>query len=102
MHSSTNDPYNLQRFLNAQDSTYEQARAELSAGRKRSHWMWFIFHQIRGLGSSAMAQRFAIGDLKEAKAYLEHDVLGDFVSAPHWFLQFRTHLPPTFLTTRTT
>jgi uncharacterized protein (DUF1810 family) len=74
--SSRYDPYNLQRFLNAQESTYEQVRSELSAGQKRSHWMWFIFPQIRGLGSSAMAQRFAIQDMKEAMAYLEHPVLG--------------------------
>jgi uncharacterized protein (DUF1810 family) len=70
------DPYNLQRFLEAQESTYEQARSELSAGQKRSHWMWFIFPHIRGLGSSSMAQRFAIADLKEARAYLDHPVLG--------------------------
>jgi uncharacterized protein (DUF1810 family) len=74
--SSSYDPYNLQRFLDAQESTYEQARSELSAGQKRSHWMWFIFPQIRGLGSSSMAEQFAIGDMKEAMAYLEHPVLG--------------------------
>ena len=70
------DPYNLQRFLDAQESTYDNARAELAAGQKRSHWMWFIFPQIRGLGSSPMAQRFAISDLHEAKAFLEHPTLG--------------------------
>ena len=70
------DPFNLQRFVDAQESTYETARGELAAGRKRSHWMWFIFPQIRGLGLSSMAQRFAIGDLREAASYLEHPVLG--------------------------
>ena len=66
----------LQRFLDAQASTYEQARTELAAGQKRSHWMWFIFPQIRGLGSSSMAQRYAIANLAEAEAYLAHPVLG--------------------------
>jgi uncharacterized protein (DUF1810 family) len=70
------DPYNLQRFLNAQESTYEAALAELAAGQKRSHWMWFIFPQIKGLGSSPTAQRFAISSLDEGAAYLEHRVLG--------------------------
>ena len=70
------DPYNLQRFLNAQESTFDLARAELSAGQKRSHWMWFIFPQIRGLGSSSMAQRFAICNVEEGAAYLEHPTLG--------------------------
>ena len=70
----SSDP--LQRFLDAQASTYEQARAELSAGQKRSHWMWFIFPQIRGLGSSSMAQRYAIASLAEAQAYLAHPDLG--------------------------
>ncbi len=72
----TDDPFHLQRFIDAQASTYTQVRAELSAGQKRSHWMWFIFPQIQGLGSSPMAQRFAISDLAEARAYLAHPVLG--------------------------
>ncbi|MGI4854255.1 MAG: DUF1810 domain-containing protein [Janthinobacterium lividum] len=71
------DPFHLQRFLDAQNSTYTQARTELAAGEKRSHWMWFIFPQIQGLGSSSMAQRYAIADLAEAKAYLAHPVLGE-------------------------
>ena len=71
-----NDPFHLQRFLDAQSSTYAQARAELAAGQKRSHWMWFIFPQIQGLGSSSMAQRYAITDLAEATAYLAHPTLG--------------------------
>ncbi len=74
--NDTSDPFNLQRFVDAQESTYAQARAELAAGQKRSHWMWFIFPQIRGLGSSSMARRFAISDLPEAAAYLEHHTLG--------------------------
>jgi uncharacterized protein (DUF1810 family) len=70
------DPYNLRRFEEAQDGVYERVCEELRAGEKRSHWMWFIFPQIRGLGKSAMAERFAIGSLEEARAYLGHAVLG--------------------------
>lgn len=73
---STDDLYDLQRFTDAQASTYPQVRAELAAGHKRSHWMWFIFPQIRGLGSSPMAQRFAISSREEAAAYLVHPLLG--------------------------
>ena len=70
------DPFNLERFVEAQAHVYEQARLELEAGRKQSHWMWFIFPQITGLGQSAMSVRFAIASLDEAKAYLAHPVLG--------------------------
>ncbi len=70
------DPYDLQRFADAQDPVYSRVCAELRSGRKRSHWMWFIFPQIAGLGSSAMAQRYAISSLQEAQAYLKHPVLG--------------------------
>ena len=72
------DPYRLERFVTAQDSgaTYQRALAELRAGRKASHWMWFIFPQVAGLGFSAMAQRYAISGLDEARAYLAHPVLG--------------------------
>ena len=70
------DPFDLTRFLDAQTGVIAAARAELAAGRKRSHWMWFVFPQIAGLGSSAMAQRYAIGSPAEAAAYLEHPVLG--------------------------
>ncbi len=70
------DPFHLQRFLDAQASTYTQAQSELAAGQKRSHWMWFIFPQIQGLGSSSMAQRYAISGLAEARAYLAHTTLG--------------------------
>jgi uncharacterized protein (DUF1810 family) len=75
-HNVTADTYNLQRFLDAQRSVYEQAERELRAGRKQSHWIWFIFPQIKGLGHSAMTQRYAISSLAEAKAYLDHPVLG--------------------------
>ena len=72
------DPYRLERFVTAQDAggTYERAVAELRAGSKRSHWMWFVFPQIAGLGFSAMSQRYAIASLAEARAYLAHPVLG--------------------------
>ncbi|NYF50249.1 DUF1810 domain-containing protein [Tunturiibacter gelidoferens] len=73
---ATSDKYELERFVEAQAGVYEQALAELRAGRKRSHWMWFVFPQIRGLGSSPMAMRYAISSLEEARAYLEHAVLG--------------------------
>ena len=71
------DPYRLQRFVDAQASCFAQVRSELAAGKKRTHWMWFIFPQLEGLGSSPMAQRFAISGIDEAKAYLAHPVLGD-------------------------
>jgi uncharacterized protein (DUF1810 family) len=70
------DPFNLERFVDPQARAYEQSRRELKAGRKESHWMWFIFPQIAGLGQSAMSIRFAIASLDEAKAYLAHPVLG--------------------------
>lgn len=70
------DAYNLHRFLDAQAPIYDTVLAELRAGRKASHWIWFIFSQITGLGHSAMAQQFAIGSLDEAKAYVQHAVLG--------------------------
>ena len=68
--------YDLGRFIAAQDGVYPGALAELRAGRKRTHWMWFVFPQIAGLGSSAMARRYAIGSLVEARAYLADAVLG--------------------------
>ena len=70
------DPHDLGRFLDAQAPVIDTVLAELAAGRKRSHWMWFVFPQIAGLGFSAMAQRYAIGSLAEAKAYVAHPVLG--------------------------
>jgi uncharacterized protein (DUF1810 family) len=70
------DSFDLQRFVEAQATVYPQVVEELSHGRKRTHWMWFVFPQIVGLGFSAMAQRFSIGSRAEATAYLEHDLLG--------------------------
>jgi len=70
------DPFNLQRFVEAQANVYPRVVDELRRGRKTSHWMWFVFPQISGLGFSEMSQRFAIGSLEEAKAYLAHPVLG--------------------------
>jgi uncharacterized protein (DUF1810 family) len=69
------DPYDLQRFVDAQEPVYARALAELRAGRKVTHWMWFVFPQLAGLGSSSMAQRYAIGSLDEARAYLAHPLL---------------------------
>ncbi|CAM3744095.1 DUF1810 domain-containing protein [Bordetella bronchialis] len=71
-----NDPYDLQRFVQAQDPVYDAVCRELAEGRKRSHWMWFVFPQVRGLGRSDMARRYAISGLDEARAYLRHPVLG--------------------------
>jgi uncharacterized protein (DUF1810 family) len=70
------DTFALERFVEAQSAIYPRVVEERSAGRKRSHWMWFIFPQIAGLGSSAMAQRFAIGSKRETQAFLAHDLLG--------------------------
>jgi uncharacterized protein (DUF1810 family) len=70
------DPFDLQRFVDAQAPVYDEVRRELKAWRKQSHWMWFIFPQIAGLGQSPMSIRFAIASLNEAKAYLAHPVLG--------------------------
>lgn len=70
------DRYNLDRFVTAQDGVYDSALAEIRRGQKRSHWMWFVFPQMAGLGHSAMAQAYAIGSLDEARAYLAHAVLG--------------------------
>jgi uncharacterized protein (DUF1810 family) len=74
----TDDPYDLQRFVAAQDAggTYRRAAAELRSGRKESHWMWFIFPQIAGLGYSPASQTYAISSVAEARAYLAHPVLG--------------------------
>lgn len=70
--------YDLTRFIDAQDAdgTYERALRELRAGRKQSHWMWFVFPQLAGLGRSPMAQRYAISGLVEARAYVQHPILG--------------------------
>ena len=71
-----NDPYDLRRFVNAQNPVFDTVRAELRGGRKQTHWMWFIFPQIKGLGSSPTAIEFSISSLQEADAYLKHPVLG--------------------------
>lgn len=73
---STSDPFDLQRFVAAQDPVYDTVIAELRAGRKRTHWIWFIFPQLRGLGRSPTAQHYGIASREEAVAYLAHDVLG--------------------------
>jgi uncharacterized protein (DUF1810 family) len=70
------DPHDLNRFLEAQQRDYPTALAELKRGRKRTHWMWYIFPQLDGLGFSAMARKYAIGSLEEARAYLTHPILG--------------------------
>ena len=71
-----NDPYDLARFVLAQAEDYEMALGEISAGRKRAHWMWYIFPQFDGLGASAMSERYAIRSAGEARAYLAHPLLG--------------------------
>ena len=72
----SDDPYRLSRFVEAQAGTYDRALAELHAGRKTGHWMWFVFPQVAGLGRSPTAQHYAISGLDEARAYLAHPVLG--------------------------
>ena len=76
-----NDPFGLERFVLAQAPVHETALAELRAGRKRSHWMWFVFPQLIGLGDSPTARHFAIRSLAEARAYLAHAVLGPRLGA---------------------
>ncbi len=73
---SSNDPHDLSRFVRAQQGVYERALAELQSGQKRSHWMWYIFPQLDGLGFSATTKRYAIKSIEEAKAYLAHPLLG--------------------------
>ena len=76
-----NDPFDLNRFVEAQKRTYAQALAEIRSGRKESHWMWFIFPQYEGLGFSATAERYAIKSLDETRAYLNHPTLGPRLAA---------------------
>lgn len=71
-----NDPFKLSRFVDAQRPVYSQVLEELRAGRKTSHWMWFVFPQVRGLGRSEMAEHYALSNEAEARAYLEHRLLG--------------------------
>jgi len=70
------DPFDLERFVGAQDPVFHDVQGELARGRKQTHWMWFVFPQIAGLGFSTMSQRYAIGSRAEARAYLAHPVLG--------------------------
>ena len=71
------DSFNLQRFIDAQNPVFETVTAELASGKKRTHWMWFIFPQLEGLGRSETARLYAIGSVAEARAYLDHAILGD-------------------------
>ena len=73
---SASDPFDLKRFVDAQAPVYHNVVQELRFGRKRSHWMWFVFPQLSGLGGSPMATRYGISSLEEARAYLRHDLLG--------------------------
>ena len=73
---NTNDPYDLDRFVRAQEGDYQQALSEIMSGRKRSHWMWFIFPQIDGLAFSSTSKLYSIKSIDEARVYLEHAVLG--------------------------
>jgi uncharacterized protein (DUF1810 family) len=74
--SLSNDPFDLERFVRAQAGDYDQALSELRDGKKRSHWMWYVFPQIEGLGHSPMSHRYSIKSAAEARAYLDHPVLG--------------------------
>ena len=76
MGGPSDDPHDLNRFVLAQAGDYERALAEIRSGRKRSHWMWYIFPQVEGLGFSPMSRRYAVRSLDEARAYLEHPMLG--------------------------
>ena len=76
MSSDHPDPFDLKRFVRAQESDYRRALEEIAAGRKRSHWMWYIFPQFAGLGLSSTSRHYAIGSLDEARAYLAHPILG--------------------------
>jgi uncharacterized protein (DUF1810 family) len=87
------DPYNLQRFVDAQQNVYEDALAQLRRGQKTSHWMWFVFPQLTGLGRSLTAQRYAISSIDEARAYADHPVLGARLKL---CLQALLDLPPDY------
>ncbi|MBS0260655.1 MAG: DUF1810 domain-containing protein [Planctomycetes bacterium] len=75
-HTRADDPFQLERFVAAQNTNYDEALAELQQGRKRTHWMWYIFPQFDGLGHSSTARYYAIKSLAEARAYLAHPILG--------------------------
>jgi uncharacterized protein (DUF1810 family) len=86
------DAFNLQRFIQAQDPVFGRVQAELNAGHKRSHWMWFIFPQFAGLGASEMSRHFAIRSREEARAYLDHPLLGTrLLSCTEAVLNIRQH-----------
>lgn len=74
--TDTSDPFDLQRFVEAQEPVIDDVKQELRSGRKRSHWMWYVFPQIAGLGNSKISRRYAITSQKEAEAYLSHSILG--------------------------
>lgn len=89
-----NANHDLSRFVSAQEGRYEMAYAELANGRKRSHWMWYIFPQLSGLGSSPMARRYALSGLEEAKAFLAHPLLGTrLVNISALLLSLETNKP---------
>ncbi len=90
--SNTDDPFNLQRFLDAQRGINERGERELCAGRKETHWMWFIFRQIKGLGHSAMTHKYAPSSAAEVKAYLDHPLLGP--ATPGSSRRSRRHMYP--------
>ncbi len=76
MSHAANDPFDLQRFVDAQDPVYNRVLGELHRGRKTTHWMWYVFPQLRGLGQSPMSERYGVSSEEEARAYLRHPVLG--------------------------
>ena len=87
-----NSKYDLQRFVEAQEASYQQALSEIRMGRKQSHWMWYIFPQVKGLGSSSMAQRYAIREIEEADEYLRHPILGSrLIEISSALLQLQTN-----------
>lgn len=92
--ANMNANHDLSRFVSAQEGRYEMAYAELANGRKRSHWMWYIFPQLSGLGSSPMARRYALSGLEEAKAFLAHPLLGTrLVNISALLLSLETNKP---------
>lgn len=90
---TTVDPFRLQRFVEAQEPVIDQVLSELRRGKKTGHWMWFVFPQLAGLGSSPMAARFAIGSLAEARAFLRHPLLGERLQACSSMVAAITHRP---------
>jgi uncharacterized protein (DUF1810 family) len=94
MPPTESDAFNLQRFVEAQESVYAEVSAELKAGRKRTHWIWFVFPQLAGLGSSPMARQYAVSGMPEARAYLAHPILGRrLIECVQAMLQHRQQSP---------